>query len=74
MENNSQLQYDHDITFIRIILSLIDELYVSRIPGNLTLANKYIDLLQQYGYKLRLIDGHVVLIDYQTHNIPLSKL
>ena len=63
-----------DITLIAVSLGLINELLQTQKSHNVSLANKYMDILQYEGCKLRLIDGVVSLIDYNPTYNMISNL
>ena len=63
-----------DITLIAVSLGLINELLQTQKAHNVSLANKYMDILQHEGCKLRLIDGVVSLIDYNPTYNMISNL
>jgi hypothetical protein len=64
----------HDLQFIAISLGLINELLKSNNTLNNKIAIKYMDEMQKYGCKLRIIDGNVEIIDYTPKDILYSKL
>lgn len=63
-----------DITLIAVSLGMINELLQTGEAKNISLASKYMDILQNEGVKLRLIDGVVSLIGYNPTYHMLSSL
>lgn len=63
-----------EIQFIALNLGIINELLESKNSHNIAIAQKYMNILQDNGCKLRLIDGYIRLIDYNPKFLMLSKL
>lgn len=63
-----------DVTLIAVSLGIINELLQTGEPKNVSLASKYMDILQNEGVELRLIDGVVSLIGYNPTYNMLSTL
>ena len=64
----------NEIQFIAVNLGIINEILESKSSHNIAIAQKYMNILQDNGCKLRLIDGHIRLIDYNPKFLVLSKL
>ena len=64
----------NEIQCIAITLGLVNELFETKVSKNVSIAQKYMNILQDNGCKLRLIDGYIRLIDYNPKFMVLSKL
>lgn len=63
-----------NLQFIAISLGLINELLSTNNKENCQIAIKYMNEMQKYGCKLRIIDGKIQIIDYKPSNIVYSNL
>ena len=63
-----------EIQFIATNLGMINELLETQESRNVAIAQKYLNILQDSGCKLRLIDGYIRLVDYNPYFVSSSKL
>ena len=63
-----------EIQLIAFNLGMINELLETKESRNIAIAQKYLNILQDNGCKLRLIDGYIRLVDYNPYFVSSSKL
>ena len=63
-----------ELQFIATTLSIINDLIETKDTNNIHIAHKYMNMLQDDGCKLRIIDGYIRLVDYNPHFRMRSKL
>lgn len=63
-----------EIQLIAFNLGMINELLETKESRNVAIAQKYLNILQDSGCKLRLIDGYIRLVDYNPYFFSSSKL
>lgn len=61
--------HNSNLHFISMVLGMVNELFQTKNDENIAIARKYLNMLQDNGCKIRLIDGSIVLVDYQPKRI-----
>ena len=61
--------HNSNLHFISMILGMVNELFQTKNDESIAIARKYLNMLQDNGCKIRLIDGSIVLVDYKPMRI-----
>lgn len=70
----SGIDDSHNLMLIAINLGIINDLIQTKIETNHRIAIKYMNELQKYGCKLRVIQGNVQLVEYTPVDLPITHM